>query len=192
MCCEQSALMEVRHSIPFLNQDFHDNLRILCCRHRTTFRLRSCILLLRSAGPQHFQLRDWLVSQIHTYNYWDAVGLRFHPHHRRRLLAHKHCSHKQSIPIPYPRLFSHRNRPPPRSQLRYRHSPVVDSLRKFVPAKEMRFGRIHLPHRNSPNLLMIYRQCCKHWGCCYFLQTRRSSSIVKKLKVSLHQDRSPD
>ena len=166
MCCEQSTLMEGPHSIPFLNQDFHDNLRILCCRHRTTFRLRSCIVLRDPADPQHFQLRDWLVSQIHTYNYWDAVGLRFHPHHRRRLLAHKHCSHKQSIP--QPRLFSHRNRPPPRSQLRYRHSPVVDSLRKFVPAKQMQFGLTRPPHHSySPNLSTRHYRYCMYWDCCY-------------------------
>ena len=35
----------------FLNQDFHDNLHIMCCRHRSTFRLRSCIGCCSRPGP---------------------------------------------------------------------------------------------------------------------------------------------
>ena len=51
----------------------------------------------------------------------------------------------------------------------------------------------HQPHRRYPlNLLMPHYRYYRYWGCCYFLQTHRSSSIVKKLKVKLHQDRSSD
>ena len=50
-----------------------------------------------------------------------------------------------------------------------------------------------LPHYSHfPNLSTPHYQCCMYWDCCYFLQTHRSSSIVKKAKVKLHQDRSSD
>ena len=49
----------------------------------------------------------------------------------------------------------------------------------------------HQPHcSHSPNLSTPHYQYCRCWDCCYFLQTHRSSSIVRKLKVNLLQGRS--
>ena len=76
-------------------------------------------------------------------------------------------------------LFCRRHRPQSinleNAEVDYILPRVVDSLRKFVPAKQMRFVLTRqLHHSLSPNLLTMHYRYCKYWDCCYVWQTHRS------------------